>query len=200
MEHDNQPLDPGAPPSGPLTGKMTVIEVFIKNAGKLFDQPTEIDKWCILKDNLGGNSSSNPNGNKPEKFGSGVFESSLVLWTSSLTQGDLNKGYKVRLEAVTIDKPVPSELLTSNLITACGNGILAQTRIDIPPELEYQEKYTLYFWLIDPHGASKHIVIDPFLKSNTKTTYKLILNCLKNSLTENMKGLDDIKASLMGRL
>jgi hypothetical protein len=202
MENENQPLDPPLPsaPKGPLSGKLTIIEVFIINAGKLFANPNEIDKWCILRDNLGGDSSGNPNGNKPEKLDSGVFDSSLVLWTSKLTQGDINKGFKVRLDAVTIDQPVPSELLTSNLITAGGNGILAQTRIYIPPELDYKEKYTLYFWLIDPFGASKQIVIDPFLKSNTKSTYSLILNCLKNSLTENMKGLDDIKASLADKL
>jgi hypothetical protein len=172
MEHENQLPDPllPVPPAGPLSGQMTVIEVFIKNAGKLFDSPSEIDKWCILRDNLGGNSSTDPNGNKPEKFGSGIFKSSLVLWMGTLTPGDITKGFKVRLEAVSIDAPAPSKLMTSNLITASGNWVLGNTKSAIPPEIGYQEKYTLYLWLTNPQGASKQIPIDPFLKSNTKTT------------------------------
>jgi len=185
-----------SPPSGPLNGQLTVIEIFVTNAQKLFDSPGEVDKWCKLKDNFGNNSQKPGGSNDPKGFGSGVFKKSLVLWLGGLTPADISKGYSLQLEAVRLDLDAASKLLEGNLFTACGNSILAPTRVEIP-DTEEEEKYSLYFWLTNPQGESRQIILDPILKSNTKTTYSLILNYLQNFDFGDIEGIKTLKDGLL---
>ena len=59
------------------------------------------------------------------------------------------------------------------------------------------EKYSLYFWLTHPNGESKQIIVDPILKSNTKTTYSLILNYLQNFDFGNLEGVKTLRDGLL---
>ena len=183
------------PPSGPLSGQLTVIELFVTNAQKLFEAPGEVDKWCKLKDNFGNNSQKPGGSNDPKGFGSGVFDKSLVLWLGGLSTADANTGFTLKLEAVKLDLDQASKLLQGNLFTACGNAILAPTKEEIPKN--DSEKYSLYFWLTHPNGESKQIIVDPILKSNTKTTYSLILNYLQNFDFGNLEGVKTLRDGLL---
>lgn len=184
-----------SPPSGPLSGQLTVIELFISNAQKLFDAPEETDKWCQLKDNFGNNSQKPGGSNNPQGFGSGVFDKSLVLWLGGLTPADVNKGFTLQMDAVRLELNQASKLLQGNLFSSCGNAILAPTKNDIPDD--ESEKYGLYFWLTHPDGESRQIIVDPILKSNTKTTYSLILNYLQHFDFGNIEGVKTLRDGLL---
>lgn len=182
-------------PTGPLNGQLTIVELTVTNAEKLFNAPGDVDKFCKLKDNLGNNSQPPGSPNNPKGFGSGVFDKSMVLWLGGFTPGANNEGYTMKLDAVKMDLTSSSEILMGNLFTACGNAILAPTREAIPDEAS--EKYSLYFWLTNPDGESKQIVVDPILKSNTKTTYMLILNYLENFDFGNLEGIKTLREGLL---
>jgi hypothetical protein len=142
--------------SGPLDGDLTIIELEVKNAKKLFNAPWEADKWCKLADNAGKNS-----GEKLKNFESGVFPNSVVLWLGTLKKGDQNKGYSLTMDAIEITGVEESSFFEGKLQVGNGKGIIGWTTDfhDVP-----EEKYNLYFTLTNDEGLSKQIKIDPRLK------------------------------------
>lgn len=165
------------PPSNPLKGALTIIELTVKNARKLFESEADkedesLDKYCTLKDNagLGNNTSLGTYGdNDLKKFESGVYPASILLWIGTLKKGDSAKGYSLSMDAVEITTPAQQPaFFEGKLQIGNGQGILSSTRDVIA--LDAKQKYALYFTLRDPDGVSRQFKIDPILKGDTSST------------------------------
>ncbi|MDM9632155.1 hypothetical protein [Robiginitalea aurantiaca] len=156
--------------AGPLNGELTIIELRIKNAKKLFANPSDWQSYCRLADNSGKNS----DGIKLKDFESVVFPDSVVLWLGKFTKNKDRKGYSLSLDAIEINGVNESEIFEGTLQIGSGKGILAWTRSVFVGNPE--EKYNLVFTLTDDEGNSKQIRIDPKLKPGTQAVYQILLN------------------------
>lgn len=156
--------------AGPLNGELTIIELEIKNAAKLYKDPANWESYCRLADNSGRNS----DGEKLKGFESGVFPNSVVLWIGKFKKNKDRKGFSLSLDAIEINGVNESEIFEGTLQIGAGRGILAWTRSSFTGNPE--EKYTLVFTLADDEGNSKQIRIDPKLKAGTQAVYQILLN------------------------
>jgi hypothetical protein len=163
---------------GPLSGKLTIIRLVVKNAEKLFSSG-EVEKYCVLKDNSGKSSDTETSADAVKEFESTVFEDSFVLWISKLRKKkEVNKGYSISLDAINITEPPDTKFFDGNLQVGGGKGILAWTKEEfggIEPE-----KYELYFTLTEPGGASRQFRIDPRLRGNPKGSLRMLIHFIRN--------------------
>jgi len=174
---------PVIPSQGPLEGDLTIIELVVKNAKKLFDNPGAADKYCTLADNFGQN-----NGPKLEEFESEVFPSSIVLWLGRFKKNKDRIGFSLSLDAIEIKGG--TEIFDRTLLIGSGKGILAWTKEEF--QQDHPEKYNLIFTLTNDVGVSKQIIIDPKLKPGSKLSYKLLIHNIKS-----MRHNDALRTALM---